>query len=900
MRALAAGFVAVAFGAFLAVGCGSSAPPVVVHPPPSTGGNTTGGTTGGTSTGGTTGGTGGLADGTACSANSQCQSAVCGINGSGNCCTAACSTTDPTCGASGCDSLGVCTYPTTAATCGTACTGNMLTTSACNGSGACAAGTPVACANNLGCNSAGTGCLTTCTSLPTDCASGYWCNNGSCAPQQATGACTLSSACVSLNCAGGFCCASTTACSAGNNQSCSFTGCDMTTGACVYPPTSTLCGASSCSGQTLTTYFCGGNGQCVDGGMPCPNNLTCANSLTCVLSCSGTPDCSPGYWCNAGTCVLLLDNGAVCGANATCTSNVCGTTGTGHCCAKACPAANNAACGATDCDGTGSCVYPPATTSCDVASCASSFLNTYFCDGNGTCVDGGSVCNGNFHCAGSTCAAACTTTSDCGSGTFCDTPAGSCCATIANPGTVNVDIANGSDTTACCGYSGAGPCQTLEHAMLLVDATNGLNAGTLVTLDATVDGGGGNWSTTVETYPISLGWGVTLTAPGVYFKGSNSAEEIFDIAMQPGELAPPAMVTMQGGAVNAVVVGSDDSAAVTTQLGIVVEDGGTLNVSYVDVFVYNGSTGITLENGATLDLDFASAGGFLNLGGTLPNGTVQTENLGTGIYCSNATISDLFSTASPSLAAKAQYTSIDAEDGCTVSLMHNPTFGWPTAGGYTGSGQGCTGISGSKDYIGLSARGGATVSLSNATFTCMYEGLTVNPGATTNPTVTLSNATIENCSPSGIYVTAGTVTVSSGTIDHNYIGVEMAGSGYMPSVTLNDGTMTNNTTVTCNSNQEPGATSQPNPGIDVYNDSDGNVAADYVNWDEWSNTDGVDLFWCAPLFGIPSNCTCQATNNTCTNTAGDDDMDLVMGGDGGAITGSETSTNGASANSGCN
>ena len=75
----------------------------------------------------------------------------------------------------------------------------MLTTDACDGSGACVAGTPTACPGNFGCNSAGMSCNTTC-SVAGDCASGFYCNGGSCAAIVTNGACTSNAACTSGIC----------------------------------------------------------------------------------------------------------------------------------------------------------------------------------------------------------------------------------------------------------------------------------------------------------------------------------------------------------------------------------------------------------------------------------------------------------------------------------------------------------------------------------------------------------------------------------------------------------------------------------------------------------------------------------------------------------------------------
>jgi hypothetical protein len=68
-----------------------------------------------------------IADGRQCAANDQCQSGICGVNGTGNCCTAACPT-GGVCGATACSSTGACLGPGPT----TGCTGGK-----CSGTGLC-------------------------------------------------------------------------------------------------------------------------------------------------------------------------------------------------------------------------------------------------------------------------------------------------------------------------------------------------------------------------------------------------------------------------------------------------------------------------------------------------------------------------------------------------------------------------------------------------------------------------------------------------------------------------------------------------------------------------------------------------------------------------------------------
>lgn len=71
-----------------------------------------------------------------------------------------------------------CGYPTTALSCGSSCGDGMLTTSHCDGAGACAADAPVACPDNLGCADV-TSCATQCKTTA-DCTADHVCVAGQC------------------------------------------------------------------------------------------------------------------------------------------------------------------------------------------------------------------------------------------------------------------------------------------------------------------------------------------------------------------------------------------------------------------------------------------------------------------------------------------------------------------------------------------------------------------------------------------------------------------------------------------------------------------------------------------------------------------------------------------------
>ncbi len=278
---------------------------------------TTGGTTGAATTGGA------LSGGAQCSANAQCNSAVCGLNGSGNCCTVACSTADAMCGATGCDGTGACLYPDAGTSCANFCgAGNQLTQKFCDAAGTCAASAATSCTGNFACNSAGTGCNTMCASS-TDCASGYVCNKTACVAPTVVGSCTENDDCFSQHCGisgSGHCCVGSGVC-ATSDATCGATDCDAVTGACNYADAGTACGsiAASCSnGTQQDPSVCDGKGTC-----PTPATAPCTpficGASACLTTCTDDTSCGSGDFCDTAhsTCCNALASGASINVDAT-------------------------------------------------------------------------------------------------------------------------------------------------------------------------------------------------------------------------------------------------------------------------------------------------------------------------------------------------------------------------------------------------------------------------------------------------------------------------------------------------------------------------------------------------------------------------------------------------------
>jgi hypothetical protein len=686
-------------------------------------------------------------------------------------------------------------------------------------------------------------------------------------------ACASNASCQSGVCGingSGNCC--TMACST-SDATCGATACDHN-GACTYPPSTTTCGTVSCAASMLTTSDCNGMGTCTaNASTACPNHFACADATSCKTTCTSSADCAIGSVCNGGACTTQIATGA-CTENDACTSGVCGIAGTGHCCTAAC-AKITAPCGATDCDTmTGACVFPNNMTSCGSESCTGhTQTNATTCDGMGSCQTATTSDCTPFICGTTACATTCTDNTGCTTGGFCDTASSKCCSGLAIGGTVAVDAVTGSDSTACCGIGANGKCRTLNHVMTLIDAAQTKN----VTISATVDGGGGDWSSAEGAHPIVLGWGVELSAPGVYFLDPNdpasNGPEIFDVtAYSANDTVGYASIV--GTATNPIHIGFNSAGTQTKDANTIgVENGSTLYVANASV---NG-------NATTLNITtfFVNGGGTLTLGadqsGANP-GTVQIGNsLGatatdgwTGITCGfnkklslGCTVNDL--SPGPGLSGVViqgqENIDIDAEEFAKISLTANPVIGVaPSKAGFGNCPQ-------KTDFLGVLAQGQVTLTFQNGVMQCIagdgFE-LVASQNGNANPSVTIDNTIIQN-TDLGIYASAGTATVTNTTINYNFVGVQQDRdfNNHNGTIDLSGG----GNTVVCSQKQES-STGSSNEGIDVYNSSASTLNASNVAWD----TTSPDYFSCTNT-STTATCSCKASS--CSATAPFDDMDAV-------------------------
>ena len=694
----------------------------------------------------------------------------------------------------------------------------------------------------------------------------------------------------------GNCCA--VAC-ATNDGGCGATGCDGN-GACIYPGTGTSCGNDFCGADKLTQRSCNGAGTCVAGAaMDCSNNFGCDTAgVACNTSCANTSDCAGGYVCNSNACVAPLTVGN-CTENDDCYSGRCGIKGVGNCCVgDAGCVTGDPTCGATDCDPrNGACNYAGAGTACGsvLATCISGAQqDPSICDGEGTCPAPAMLACTPFICGATACLTTCTDNTSCGSGDFCDLTHSSCCDALTDGASITVDATGGNDATACCSVPGRTPCQSLAQAMKLIDNAQAKS----VTINAAVRKGQ-TWNPPGEVYPIVLGWGVELSAPGVYFYDGADAggAEVIDINNY-SKNDTLGYASIVGAAKSVVTIGPDEFMDQSLDTSAIkVETGNTLylanasvNGSYqvkIGLETYNTeTTAITVAGGATLVVGQDKSAGVT---GTVTVGNAFDNSLTdgwSGIVCqvlknTGCTISDatLKAGVSSLIIEGQENIDIDAEDYATITLKSNPVIGLsPADAGFLQCEQftPTPAADGKPDAYNHGANatavllnGDVNVTFDNGTVQCIYgDAFLLNASKNGTPTLTLDNTTIQN-TEFGVNANAGSATVSNSTIWYNYNGVEQGTDGTnLSSLDLSSGGDGGTTTVVCNNSYES-VHGRATPGASVLNSTTASLNAQNVDWD----TPGPDLFSCNPTL---TSCTCEISSCTVyTADGGFDGLDAV-------------------------
>jgi hypothetical protein len=761
--------------------------------------------------------------------------------------------------------------------------------SSCNGAGGCALVAAVSCSPYLCSNG---GCASSCRATA-ECGAEDYCASGACVVREDAGAdCAATTtsapgeACLSDVCRGKHCCAQE--CSTGD-RICHVSGCDSS-GACLYPDSATVCGPpESCSnGMHLPLSGCGGDGGCVIAtAVSCGAYLCDQQGIGCNSSCTATAqECVVGAYCGGQKCAMKGSPGQPCAASSTntadqaCVSSIC----SGNCCLAACPA-------------------DPTTNNCQGS-----------CDATGACTP--KACPKNFGCSGGRdCNTACATDADCAVTGFCD-PVGAtaCCTRFSKGDTIYIDGVSGDDTAPCCGAQ-ATPCQTITHAMTMV----GSSATSGVILNVSNSDGTTSW-TSKETYPIHLGWGVTLTAPSLYFANQTRASDIFQV--YAFDVTDTGTVTIQGGndgtlddavhigfdpalgnqppsynyqaAYYNAKIGVNDDVSQKTALPMVIQEA-WLN----DHQEPSGDQSYDLKVGAGAVVTLGPSP--VEIGnGRLINSLDTIANGYHAIYCkgNGAVIQDDPTAKTPVLTVETRYDEyLDVEDGCTVSLTQGPEFGaWTTSpAGWNGTLSSCqnAGQYICQSYCDYLPSNGAIVVVGSGSVTF---GSTAMPGAircarygidaeksnaSGSPAVVVNGATIDlrqstycygyygYCGTSGsvcagAMITEGSFSATASTFTHGYLGLFLGPN--VISADLSGGGNGGNT-FGCNGTTYGGyyncknTSGLPtNGGADVVN-ATGSVAVNAQNatWDDWDSTDNSTQLWTCPDATF-SSCTCTGPN----------------------------------------
>jgi hypothetical protein len=372
---------------------------------------------------------------------------------------------------------------------------------------------------------------------------------------------------------------------------------------------------------------------------------------------------------------------------------------------------------------------------------------------------------------------------------------------------------------------------------------------TRVTITATVDGGAGDWAPGGEVYPVVLGWGAELTAPGVYFVDANAHNtSIFEVAFYSSK-DTAGYASIVGSSASPIGIGMNATNTAQTSDRTAIDVLGTLYLANASVngSANNGADGIHVTGTGTLILGEDQSGGVMgtvHIGNALR--TMATDGIN-GIVSAGIIQDVMLPGGLSSVVIEGQGFADLVSTAGTIALASNPVFGSAPLG----KGFGSCGIR--HDWNGLAVLDG-TIAVANATFECInLNAVGVEGGA-----VTVSNSLIRNCQY-GLATIGGSITADNCTIMYSVAGVAQEGG----TVDLSGG----GNTVICSSSREDTIMQGLFPvGMDVYNAGTGSLNASNVAWD----TAGPDYFTCSADF---TTCTCN--NASCSTNPGSDDMDAV-------------------------
>jgi hypothetical protein len=409
------------------------------------------------------------------------------------------------------------------------------------------------------------------------------------------------------------------------------------------------------------------------------------------------------------------------------------------------------------------------------------------------------------------------------------------------------------DAGACCCGQPFVPCQTLTYAMATI-----ADGGTIrVKIHAYMSDGGEIWPNSVETWPVHLGWGVTVTAPNIWFSppyAEITNDAVFHV--YPYDPTDDYLVTVQGDT-------TDPEGQL--KIGLIADGGRAVWGGVLDPPPAIAYVGLPLQlNNIWMSADaynlVASSNAQVLLG-PLPIhlgsffGRYPTQGGVIGIDCQQATIEDI---GDHTVQIDSQGDDIVGHYGCSLTLTHGPSLGMRPDGGY-GS---CP--SPKPDFHGLSIASNATVTLGSpdqpAELHCFQnnaiamdtEGEGAIPPILSPVVVFVGNESNSDCY--GAWVGGGSLTATSSTFAYNAVGIWVFDTGvlmldsfteYVPYPPPNQ--------ITCNSFQEnPNARCYSPPGHSVpYNANvaitDGALASrvdlNNVVWNHWDSTAMIPQTW---------------------------------------------------------
>jgi hypothetical protein len=436
-------------------------------------------------------------------------------------------------------------------------------------------------------------------------------------------------------------------------------------------------------------------------------------------------------------------------------------------------------------------------------------------------------------------------------------------------GILAVDGTAGVDT-ACCGIPNvaagppgmAGPCKTIATIMSnyvsgILDGGTDADGGLMTagdTIEVTGATAAGDW-TADTTYPIWLGAGVILHAPGIYFSGSGPNTNPISAYLDGGftglsqvptttfYVAPlydadDAGVRLEGATGNPVIIGVNSNGVIA---------GGTSPNTAVQVERpdQNAQETLTIQNANVIGGPPGSAadasaytygiglevgpGGALNIGPApvqVGNFTVKATPVaggGIGVHCNGeplgATVGDNTPDAGTTLTlltVQGQSYDIWIDVSCQATLSGNPVFGVaPVA-------QVCA--EPKVDGTGALVINNGVLNLANGTIHCMdVDGLDIEVAA-----CLLRNTTITHCGCAATFINGGNLTSTNTGNDRNifarsHFGVWSdspltTGAPVMINFSGPGGGVPSGNQATCASPNEPGQChGSVIPAIDVLN-----------------------------------------------------------------------------------